>query len=129
MVKQKKCLMILVLIILSLFIIATIPSYSMASNPIDDPNSYKPDNIMNSDATTLVEKIKPIINIISIFGIIVSIITLIILGIKYMVGSVQEKAEYKKSMIPYLIGAVLLFSGSTIISIIYNLIQNTNLAN
>ena len=38
----------------------------------------------------------------------VSVITLVVLGIKYMVGSIEERAEYKKSMIPYLIGAFLI---------------------
>ena len=47
---------------------------------------------------------------------IVSIITTIgiIVGIKYMMGSASEKAEYKKTMIPYLIGAVLIFGASAI---------------
>ena len=41
-----------------------------------------------------------------------------------MVGSVEERAEYKKSMIPYLVGAVLLFAGSVVVSIIANLVIN-----
>ena len=36
-----------------------------------------------------------------------------------MVGSVEEKAEYKESMKPYLIGAVLVFTGTLIPQIIY----------
>ncbi|MEI3401230.1 MAG: hypothetical protein V8R51_02250 [Clostridia bacterium] len=42
-------------------------------------------------------------------GIVLSVVILIILGIKYMMGSAEEKAEYKKTMIPYLIGAVSVF--------------------
>lgn len=37
-----------------------------------------------------------------------------------MMGSAQEKAEYKKTMIPYLIGAVLIFAASNIAGWIYN---------
>ena len=47
-------------------------------------------------------------------GVVVSVIVIMILGIKYMMGSAQEKAEYKKTMIPYLVGAVLLFGATTI---------------
>ena len=47
-------------------------------------------------------------------GIILSVIILAILGIKYILGSVEEKAEYKNDIIPYLIGAALLFGISTI---------------
>ena len=41
-----------------------------------------------------------------------------------MLGSVEERSEYKKSMVPYLIGAVLLFSGTAIPQIIYTLSHN-----
>ena len=38
-----------------------------------------------------------------------------IIGIKYIIGSVEEKADYKKTMIPYLIGVFIFFSLSQII--------------
>ena len=69
-------------------------------------------------------KIKPIIGVITTIGIIASVITLIILGIKYMVGSIEEKAEYKKSMVPYLIGAFFVFSVSTVVTFIMNMSNN-----
>ena len=55
-----------------------------------------------------------IVKIITTIGIIVAVIVLLILGIKYMMGSASEKAEYKKTMIPYLVGAVLIFGASAI---------------
>lgn len=39
----------------------------------------------------------------------VTIIIGIVLGIKYMVGSVEEKAEYKKMLVPYLAGCVAIY--------------------
>lgn len=57
---------------------------------------------------------KNIVGIITTVGIIVAVIVLLILGIKYMMGSASEKAEYKKTMIPYLVGAVLIFGASAI---------------
>ena len=53
-------------------------------------------------------------------GVVISVIILIVLGIKYMMGSAEEKAEYKKTMIPYLVGAILIFAASTIASIIFS---------
>ena len=44
-----------------------------------------------------------------------------VIGIKYMMGSAEEKADYKKSMIPYIVGAVLLFSASAIVGVINDL--------
>ncbi len=55
-----------------------------------------------------------IVSIVTTIGIIVAVVILLVLGIKYMMGSAAEKAEYKKTMIPYLIGAVLIFSASAI---------------
>lgn len=62
-----------------------------------------------------------IVKIISTLGVVISVVMLIILGIKYMMGSVEEKAEYKKTLMPYVIGAGLVFAASTIAQIIYNI--------
>ena len=62
-----------------------------------------------------------VVNVIKIIGSILSVIILITIGIKYMMGSVEEKAQYKKTLIPYVIGAFILFAGSNLASIIYNL--------
>jgi len=61
-----------------------------------------------------------VIGVLTTAGIVLSVIILLVLGIKYMMGSAEEKAEYKKTMMPYLIGALLIFSASTIANIVYN---------
>ena len=53
-------------------------------------------------------------------GTVVAVGILVVLGIKYMMGSAEEKAEYKKTMIPYLVGAVLVFAASQIAGAVYN---------
>ncbi len=62
-----------------------------------------------------------IIGIITTVGVVVAVIVLLILGIKYMMGSASEKAEYKKTMIPYLVGAILIFGASAITKVVVNL--------
>ena len=62
-----------------------------------------------------------IINIVAIIGSAASIIAMIALGIKYMLGSVEEKAQYKKTLLPYFIGAIFVFGATTIPSVIYNM--------
>jgi len=47
-----------------------------------------------------------------------------VIGIKYMMGSAEEKAEYKKVMVPYIIGAVLLFAAPHIVRVVYDLSKN-----
>ena len=54
-------------------------------------------------------------------GMVVSVVTLIVIGIKYMVGSVEERASYKRTLFPYLMGAGFVFAASAIANIIYNI--------
>ena len=61
-----------------------------------------------------------IMGVIQTVGIVIAVIVLMVLGIKYMMGSAEEKAEYKKTFIPYIIGAILVFAASTIANVVYN---------
>jgi len=56
-----------------------------------------------------------IIGIIQVVGTVTAVAVLAVLGIKYMMGSAEEKAEYKKTLMPYLIGAVLVLLAVNIV--------------
>jgi len=85
--------------------------------------SIEPDT--SSNGTNTAENIgNQIIGIIQVVGIIISVAVLMILGIKYMMGSAEEKAEYKKTFIPYIVGAVLLFAAAAFAQVIYNFAHN-----
>ena len=56
-------------------------------------------------------------------GSVVAVLILVVLGIKYMMGSTEEKAEYKKTLIPYIVGAALIFAASNIASMVYNSVK------
>ena len=62
-----------------------------------------------------------IVGPIRVIGSFVSVLTLIIIGIKYMFGSVEEKAQYKKILLPYFWGAIMVFGITNIVSIIYDI--------
>ncbi len=64
-----------------------------------------------------------ILSAVTTTGVVLSVIVLSVLGIKYMLGSAEEKAEYKKTLMPYIIGAALIFGASTIATIVYNFMQ------
>ena len=63
------------------------------------------------------------VTIVSTIGSSVSVIVLVVLGIKYMMGSAEEKAEYKRTLLPYVIGAGLVFAASAIAGIIFGFTQ------
>lgn len=69
-----------------------------------------------------------ILGIVQVVGSIAAVIVLVVLGIKYMMGSAEEKAEYKKTMIPYIIGAVLIFAASNLASMIYGWAQSISVS-
>lgn len=77
--------------------------------------------VTNSELTN---KGNGIITVLTVIGTIVSVIVLIILGLKYMLGSVEERAEYKKTLLPYVIGASLTFAASAIAGVIYSFAIN-----
>lgn len=77
-----------------------------------------------ANSEELKEKTENVLGIVQVIGSVVSVIMLIAIGIKYMLGSVEEKAEYKQTIIPYLIGAALVFSGTTIPQILYQISKN-----
>ena len=52
---------------------------------------------------------------------IIAVVMIAVLGVKYMMGSVEEKVEYKKTLVPLLVGAVLVFGAAAIAKVIIGL--------
>lgn len=106
-------------IIISIFLILNI-CFIPTAYSLNDPDKYKPNSLEASDTEALLGKGNVIIGVIQVIGSLISVATLIMIGIKYMVGSVEEKAEYKKTMFPYIVGAVMLFAAANIVQVIYD---------
>lgn len=85
---------------------------------IIDPGDFEPEKPDESEIGPILDSANVIIGLIKVVGIVVIVVTLMVLGIKYMMGTVSEKAEYKKTMIPYFIGAFIFFAVTQIIGII-----------
>lgn len=111
-VKLIKILMLMLTIILLLG-----TSQVLAINT----NDYKPGAIGQGGSSKFIGKAGDLLVVISTVGTVCSVIIIAVIGIKYMLGSVEEKAEYKKTMTTYVAGAVLLFSCTTIPNMIYHI--------
>ena len=81
------------------------------------PNDVNPNENGLGNVTAAGESI---LGIIRTVGILISVGVLMFLGIRYMMGSAEEKASYKKTMLPYLVGAVLLFGASAFAQVIFD---------
>ena len=108
---MNKTMKILSIILVALILVASMGTIVMADSDDIITNMFEQNGTDTSKLQTVGGNI---VNIITTVGIIVAVIVLLILGIKYMMGSASEKAEYKKTMIPYLVGAVLIFGACAI---------------
>lgn len=97
---------------------------STKSDKIIDTDKYAPGNdAMDSPRATAIAG--TILNVVQVIGIIIAVGCISIVGIQYMVGSVEQKAEYKKTMIGIVIGAALLVSTTTIVKVIYSTVTKS----
>lgn len=60
-----------------------------------------------------------IIGLIRNVAVVGGIIILSIIGVKFMIGSAEEKAEYKKSLIPLVVGIIIVMGATTIVSMVF----------
>ena len=93
-------------------------SYIVKTSSIEDLTSYNPKPVTGGETQIVTNKFAPIIGTIITIGIILCVVALAIIGVKYMLGSVEQKAEYKKTMIPFLIGIFMIVGITTIIGIV-----------
>lgn len=119
MIKINKIILILTIILLIILNINCVYASSIR-DPIDAPGWYNPGT--NSDNSKLADIGKIIVAIIQVIGIVASVIAIIVIGLRYMFGSVEEKANYKQTMIPYIIGIVMLLAITTLLQILYDFV-------
>lgn len=86
-------------------------------------NNFK-GNTNSNAANSIADLSNNLIGLLQVAGMAVSIIVLIVLGIKYMMGSTAEKAEYKKTLMPYFIGALLIFGASALAGVAIEFAKN-----
>lgn len=53
-------------------------------------------------------------------AIIITLIVLIYTGMKFIIGSANEKAEYKKSLIPIVVGCLIITAATVIVKILFS---------
>ena len=122
---MKKQVKMISTILLVMMILCSITNVVLGAGVIASLSGDKTTTVSGQGITNLGSTI---VGVLQIIGIIVAVVVLLVLGIKYMMGSAEEKAEYKKTMIPYVIGALLIFAASTIVNVLYNLFFNINLS-
>ena len=99
---------------------------SFYSDVITDYDIYKPGDLDYSSKNKVEKMAGTVLKVVSNIGMVASVLIVAVLGIKYMLGSVEDKAEYKQDLVPYFIGAVVLFGISTIVKILQSFGNSIN---
>lgn len=92
-----------------------------------DVNQFDPSKDTTPDSTYGLQAIgKSIASVIRNIGIVIAVISLMIIGLRTMVGSMEEKAAYKQSLPGYLLGVFMVVAISCLPSIIYEIMKSLN---
>lgn len=92
---------------------------------ISDADSFlEQGKIKEKDTTALQQFSSILFNIFSVVGAAVALIVGIVIGVKYMTGSIEEKADYKQMLLPYVIGCIVVFGGFGIWKIVITILES-----
>ena len=116
---MKKSVKIISTLILAVMLVMSIASIAIAAPDTDKIIGDIENGGKGTDTNKITTIGGNIVNIIQVVGVVVAIIVLLVIGIKYMTGSVEQKAEYKKTIIPFIVGVGLITVTSTVVKIIY----------
>lgn len=111
---------ILAITMMVMMLISTVSTIVLAvDGDIPQPSTITADKgKVSSD--TITSAGKQIVYILQTVGVVLSVVVLVVIGIKYMMGSAEEKAEYKKTFLPYIVGAALVFAASIFAQVAYD---------
>ena len=119
---MKKYIISIIAIMLLVLIIScvTCEVQALGLDAFTNPEDYT-SNV--GDNTPILGFGNIIVWVVRTVGTAISVLMLVLIGIKYIMGSVEEKAEYKQTMWPYIIGAILIFAGASITNMIYEMMN------
>lgn len=97
---------------------------TVAISPVVNATTLNPNSVKPNDNTTAGNKIVSvggsILGIVRSVAIVAAVVIIAILGVKYIVGSTEEKANYKKAFMPYIIGILLVVAATQIATWIWD---------
>ena len=115
---MKKTFKLISILLVAIVLIMSLTTFCEAA-PVE-PGTITPtyDGIDTSGVKTTAQKVLGLIRNIAVIA---GVVLIAVLGVKYMLGSVEEKAEYKKSFMPLIIGAVVVMAATQIATMIFSL--------
>lgn len=118
---MKKIIKIIAMLLIVITLVS-LTSHVFAAGSMLNPSDLEK-SIEYGDTNELTSKVGRIMGMIRNISIIAAVIVIMVIGVKYILGSVEEKAEYKKTFMPLIIGIILVVAATTIASFLFNIMK------
>lgn len=115
--------------ILIIFILMICSTHIVQATTISDIIQGADGFITSGSSTDVIatDKLKSasdiIYNILLILGTIIAVIVGVVLGIQFIMGSVEQKAKVKDSLIPFIVGCVVIFGAFGIWKLVITILR------
>ena len=121
-----KILTILILIITTVSIYSPSVQASAMANSLTGAGDFINDGVRDTsptiDENSLQEMSNTLYNALLVVAVIVAVIVGLVIGIQFMTGSVAQKAKIKETLVPYIVGCVVIFGAFAIWKIVVNIL-------
>ena len=117
---KTKTMKILSMVLVAIILVTAVTPVFAAGDiitEIEKDENSKPGSGDNDDS--LIAMAAKVVGLIRTIAVIAGVILLAILGVKFMMGSAEEKAEYKKSLVPLVVGIVVVMTATQIAAMIF----------
>ena len=112
----------IIVLMMIVFVLISFKEVCLAdTEDILNPEYYNT-KLQDGEASYIFERGGSVVRILRNIAAIVSVVALSIIGVRYMVGSVEQKAEYKQTMMPVIIGCLLVAGLSGILTLIQGIV-------
>lgn len=117
---KKTVKIIAILLLISTMVMVTMPVFGASAliNSVQSQGGIQSDSESTEGLVTMAGRVVSLIRTIAVIG---GVVIIVFLGVKFMMGSVEEKAEYKKSFMPLIIGIVVVMAASQIATMLFGL--------
>lgn len=120
---MKKKIMIIVVLIVSMINICIMPSFAADTSldieeAITGADKFIEKGKEKVDDAEIQKASNSLVNLFIVAGTVIAVVYIGILGMKFMMGSVEEKAQIKETLIPFIVGCVVVFGAFTIWKIV-----------
>lgn len=118
-------LLSILMIAIMLVAVVSVPVHASLTSQLTqlEDDMKNPSNQAADETKDIRAMVAKVINLIRNVAVIGGVLLLTIIGFKYMLGSAEEKADYKKSLIPLVVGIVVVMAASQIMSMIFGFLE------